>query len=66
MPTLTKLPDAPLDTTPDDRVPGGWYDPDSSAFEPLAGRAAVTQELAASLEGDRRMETQTAEDRDTD
>jgi hypothetical protein len=33
--------------------PTGWYDPDSSAFEPLAGAAAVTDVVASSLAADR-------------
>lgn len=61
MPTLTKLHEAPLDSAPDQRTPGGWYDPDSSAFEPLAGVAAVNDAVASSLEADRTMDAPPAD-----
>jgi hypothetical protein len=34
-------------------LPGGWYDPDSSAFEPLEGSAKVNDAVASSMEADR-------------
>jgi hypothetical protein len=46
------------------RLPGGWYDPDSSAFEPLTGAAAVNDAVASSLEADRRIDAPEADDED--
>jgi hypothetical protein len=55
--------------TPADRPsPSGWYDPDSSAFEPFAGTAAMsapmTETMARSVEADRRIDAPPAEDID--
>jgi hypothetical protein len=43
--------------------PTGWYDPDSSAFEPLSDPAG-SDAMASSLEADRTMDASPAEDRD--
>jgi hypothetical protein len=43
--------------TPHPTSPTGWYNPDSSAFEPLTGVAAVSDAVAGSLEADRAIDT---------
>lgn len=49
------------------RLPSGWYDPDSSAFEPLAGTSAMSEAMnetmARSVEADRTIDAP-AEDAD--
>ena len=50
---MIELAERPADTSPP-RVPAGWYDPDSSAFEPLAGTASLSDAvLATALPADR-------------
>jgi len=44
--TVIELAERPADTSPP-RLPAGWYDPDSSAFEPALGAAATTDATAA-------------------
>lgn len=46
---MIELAERPADTTTPNQ-PGGWYDPDSSAFEPLAVAAPSTNAVAAGLE----------------
>ena len=48
-PTVIELAERPADTSPPLK-PTGWYDPDSSAFEPLGVAAPMTDEVAARLE----------------
>ena len=48
-PTVIELAERPADTSPPNQ-PRGWYDPDSSAFEPLAAAAQMTDAVAAGLE----------------
>jgi hypothetical protein len=55
---MIELAERPSETKPP-RVPAGWYDPDSSAFEPLARAATMTDEVAASARS-----TDVARDRD--
>jgi hypothetical protein len=43
---MIELAERPADTKPP-RVPAGWYDPDSSAFEPLAGTASLSDAVLA-------------------
>jgi hypothetical protein len=43
-------------------LPGGWYDPDSSAFEALAGAAAVNDTVASSLEADRTIDAASSDE----
>ena len=43
---MIELAERPADTSPP-RLPAGWYDPDSSAFEPALGAAATTDATAA-------------------
>ena len=57
-PVLIERPDRPIETTASQPAPGGWSDPDSSAFEPLAGSAAMTPVIAASLTADRTIDAQ--------
>ena len=45
---MIELAERPADTAPPS-LPAGWYDPDSSAFEPLAG-TAMTDEVSTGLE----------------
>lgn len=45
---MIELAERPADTSPP-RLPAGWYDPDSSAFEPLAVAPPMTDEVAVGL-----------------
>src|SRR6476660_8570232 len=47
--TVIELAERPAASSPP-RVPAGWYDPDSSAFEPLAGTVPMTEAVAADVE----------------
>jgi hypothetical protein len=47
--------------TPQEPAPSGWYDPDSSAYEPLAGASAVNDAMASSLEADRTVDAPASE-----
>jgi hypothetical protein len=51
----------PPATTPPASAPSGWYDPDSSAYEPLAGASAVNDAMASSLEADRTVDAPASE-----
>ena len=44
---MIELAERPSETKPP-QLPAGWYDPDSSAFEPLARAATMTDEVIAS------------------
>ena len=46
----------PTETRTPSRAPSGWYDPDSSAFEPMVGAAAVSEAMAGSLDSDRSLD----------
>jgi len=46
----------PTETRAPSRAPSGWYDPDSSAFEPMVGPAAVSDAMAGSLDSDRSLD----------
>jgi hypothetical protein len=53
----------PTETRAPSHAPSGWYDPDSSAFEPMVGAAAVSDAMAGSLDSDRSLD---AADEETD
>ena len=43
---MIELAERPSETKPP-QLPAGWYDPDSSAFEPLAGTASLSDAVLA-------------------